>query len=187
MDDVTGVFDAEGNQVFELASAIKATVNPQKKVMEHPVEDGTTVSDHVVIQPIEIELSLLITGENFADTYQEIYSLYTDSEVLTVQTKTGNYSNQIIQSIAHDESPDMATGITMAMKLKEVKFVEAVFGKLPPEAVKHTKNQSTQDRGKQTGDKPASDKAKEQTTQAIDTFGGTTGLTKPAKTRWPQG
>jgi len=150
VDDIVSVFDVYGEQVFDLARPIKATVREEAKLMEHPVENGTTITDHRVILPVEVELSLMLTSEEFADVYQTIRKLFHASAKLTVQTMVGTYGNLIIQKMPHDESPDVANGVTLALTLKEVKIVEAQVGPLPPDAVKHSQHASTTQRGQQS-------------------------------------
>ena len=151
--DVVGVFDDQFNQVFSNARPIKAMVNESAKAMEHPVETGVTITDHRIILPTEIELSVLVTnsasGQEYRSVYQQIKQLWLNATLLTVQTRTGSYPNMLITDIPHDETADMFDAIAIGIKLKEVLFVEAKFGTLPPTAVKNKSKASTVDRGEQ--------------------------------------
>lgn len=149
IEDEVAVIDADGNQVFSLARPVKATVKEESKVMEHPVEDGSTITDHRVLLPVEIELALVLSSEEYRDVYQEIRELWANADLLTVQTRTGNYGNMIIYAMPHDETTDMTSGVAIGLKLKEVRLVEANIGKLPAEAVQSSKNTSKTDRGQQ--------------------------------------
>ena len=61
--DVVGVFDQQTfSQVFSDARPIKAKVNETASVMSHPVEDGTIITDHKIINPVDIELSMIISA-----------------------------------------------------------------------------------------------------------------------------
>src|SRR5207302_335349 len=95
---------------------------PDKKAMEHPLENGATTTDHVIILPVEIELSMVLLPPDARDVYNNILQLYADSTLLTVQTKAGTYFNQFISSPPHEESPDQYNQILIALKLKEVLF-----------------------------------------------------------------
>lgn len=156
--DVVAVFDANFTQVFALARPIKATVNEQQKVMEHPVEDGTVITDHKVIQPIEIELSMLLTSQNYRSVYQQIKQLYLKGTLLTVQTKAASYANMLIYNIPHDEDPTMYNSLAVGIKLRQVQFVTATFGTLPPKKVKKKTQASTVSRG-EVQPKPVTDSA----------------------------
>ena len=149
--DVVAVLDKEFNQVFPDLTIIKATVKEESKPFEHPLETGALVTDHRIIQPIEIELSALVM-ENFRKVYQQAKSIYLRGDLMTVQTKTDSYPSMLISSMPHEESGDMLDGIMISMSLKEAKFIDAEFkemekGPAPKPASK--KNSNTVKRGEQ--------------------------------------
>lgn len=124
--DVVGVFDGY-SQVFAGARPMTAAVREEAKLMEHPVESGIVVTDHMVIQPVEIELSMTLTPETYRDTYQEIKKLFSEGKLLTVQTRTDSYENQVISALPHEETPDVYDTVLLDLKLKEVRIVSAEF------------------------------------------------------------
>lgn len=146
--DQVALLKASGfTQVASKARPMKATVKETAKAMEHPVEDGATITDHRIIQPVEIDLSLILSGADYRDTYQELKTLFTDAELLIVQTRTDNYADMIITDLPHDETPDMTDAVAVALRLRQVKTVKAVYGSLPPRAVSRPADASTTKRG----------------------------------------
>ncbi len=132
------------SQVFQAARPIKATVSEEAKLMEHPVENGSTITDHRVIAPVEIQLSLVLASWDYRDVYHSIRALFRDSTLLVVQTATGCYINMIISGLPHEESPDMMDAISLTLKLKEVVLVSASYGTLSEAEVAKVKWSSTQ-------------------------------------------
>lgn len=152
--DVVGVFDSKFAQLFPRARPIKATVKESAKVMEHPVESGATITDHRVILPTEIELTVIVIGEDYRDTYERIRAVFRQTETIIVQTRTGSYENMIVEAMPHDETPEMHEAVPIAIKLREVTLVTAQFQALPPKAVgtgKGARNASTVKKGEQSG------------------------------------
>lgn len=145
--DYVGVFDQNYNQIFKEARAIKATVKETAKVMEHPVESGIIITDHRIILPVEIELSLILTSETYQDVYKTIRQYYTNGTLLVVQTRADIYDNQIIESMPHEEDPTQYDVLTLALSLKQVQFVTVQYGVTP----KNNSNNNTQKRGTQQG------------------------------------
>ena len=122
--------------------------------MEHPLESGAVVTDHMVVQPVGIELTMILKPEAYRDTYQEIRTLYLAGTLLTVQTKTGNYPNQVIEAIPHEEDPAVFDTIMMTVRLREVLIVKAEFEEVPYKA-KKPKQSPTVSRGEvPTEEKP---------------------------------
>lgn len=147
--DVVGVFNQNFNQVFERARPLKATIKEEAKVFEHPIETGATITDFRIIQPIEIELSLILQSEDYRDVYQQIRQLFLNGELLVVQTKSGVYENQLIQAMPHEEDPGQYDAIILALKLKQAQFVTPQFSTLPVRQVRNPANSSTVPRGEQ--------------------------------------
>lgn len=147
--DVVAIFDQNFNQLFELARPLKAIIKEDSKLMEHPLETGGTFIDHSIILPVEIELSMVLRRGEYRDVYQRIRQAFKNRELLVVQTKTGLYENQLIQSLPHDEDPELYDTIALALKLREVQLITAQYNKLPPKSVRNPSNASTVDKGQQ--------------------------------------
>ena len=147
--DVVAVLDKDFQQVFDDARPMKLTVDESAKVMEHPIETGATVVDHRIIEPVNIEISMILSSEEYADVYQQVKQIWKNADLLNVQTRTDNYPSMMIAKIPHEESPDMIDGVTLAIALREVKFVDVTFTtrKIPVNA--SPKNSKTKDRGEQ--------------------------------------
>jgi hypothetical protein len=164
--DVVGVYTPEFRQVFPRARPIKAVVKEEAQVMEHPLETGATITDHRIILPVEIELSVILQAIDYRNTYQIIKQLFLNGDLLTVQTKTGIYENQLIAAMPHEEDPEMFDAITIALKLKEAQFVTPQFDIVPRNPTK----KSTVDRGTQQP-KTATVANEEKTSTLFKAFG----------------
>jgi hypothetical protein len=125
--DVVCVLDANLAQVFETARPIKAVVKEESKAMDHPLETGAVITDHRVLLPVEIELSLVLSAEDYRGTYRQIRDLFHKGELLTVQTRTESYQSMAIQSMPHEENADAFDVVMLALSLKEAQYVEAQF------------------------------------------------------------
>lgn len=73
--DTVAVYTQDFSQVFRNARAIKAVVKEQAKVMEHPVESGAIITDHRIILPTEVELSLILTPATYRETTTRLTSI----------------------------------------------------------------------------------------------------------------
>jgi hypothetical protein len=143
--DVTGVFTQSFTQVFRAARSIKVAVVPKQELMKQPLETGATTVDHKVIQPLEIEMSMIIPNGEARDVLQEITQLWSDGELLIVQNKSGVYQNMVIEALPNEETPDMFNAISVALKLVQVTYANTTTKIVPVNPV----NNSTVDRGTQ--------------------------------------
>lgn len=143
--DSVAVFDQNYTQLFRNARAIKAVIKEQAKVMEHPVESGAIITDHRIIMPIEIDLSLILSSADYQDVYAAIKQYYLNATLIIVQTRSGIYQNQLISALPHEEDPNMYDALTIALSLKEVYMVTAQYAVAP----KQPSNSNTTNRGTQ--------------------------------------
>lgn len=148
--DAVGLFDEDFRQVAAGARPVKAIVREEAAVMDHPVEDGTTITDHRVMLPVEIELSLILS--NPADDYARLRSLYRAAELITVQTNAATYPDMLISGMPHDETPEMFGVVPLALQLRQVVTVEAQFQALPPRQVASERNASTRNNGQKNAE-----------------------------------
>lgn len=147
--DVVAVLTSDFSQVFVDARAIKLTIQQDSKVMEHPVEDGSTVTDFRVINPVAAELSVICAKVDYASTYQQIRDLFKRGQLLIVQTRVDSFSSMIIEKIPHEETAEIYDGIAMSIGLKQAKFVTPQYSALPPRKVARPKDSDTAKRGQQ--------------------------------------
>lgn len=122
--DVVAVLDQSTMlQVFSEARPLRSQVRETSKVMDYPVETGSTLSDHRISNPTEIEFTCIIPAAAYSSAYPAIRNAWQNATLLSVQTRTGTYRNMIIKDMPHEESPDMFNAITQYIAFKEVILV----------------------------------------------------------------
>lgn len=145
--EVVAVLNKSLNQILSGAKIIKAEVKEESKVMSHPVESGQTIEDEIVFQPVEVTLNMVLDPSSYRATYQEIKGLYTKREIITVQTKVNSYNSLVIESLPHDEDSSLFDTIAIAIRLKEVRFVETEYEAYTPTKVRNPADASTKKTG----------------------------------------
>lgn len=144
--DVVAVLNSDFQQVFEKARAIKATILRASKAMEHPLETGATITDHRIVLPVNIELSMILASDDYRAVYQQVRDLFMRGDLLTVQTRVDSFASMLIEKMPHDETPDMLDGVALALSLKEAQFVQPQFSALK---VAQPKDSNTVKKGQQ--------------------------------------
>lgn len=136
--DVVAVLNANFEQVFEKARALKATVMRASKAMEHPLETGATITDHRIVLPVSVELAMILSSEDYRAVYQQVRDLFIKGELLTVQTRVDSFPSMLIEKMPHDETPEMFDGVALALSLKEAQFVQPQFSTIKVEKPKNS-------------------------------------------------
>lgn len=154
MADITEVFGIYSNKFqlrFEKMKLLKASIMREAKLMEHPLEDGSTIADHRILLPIEIELPVLLPADDYQSLYREINKAWIDTELFTVHTRAGIFKSMAFAAMPHDENPEQVDVIPMVLRFKEVRLVTTQYQALPARKVARPRDQSTVHRGEQTG------------------------------------
>lgn len=147
--EVYGIYDDNFKVMFPDAINMKATVQEEAKLMEHPIEDGSSVTDHRIILPVEIELIVFLAADTYKDSYNNIRQAFRGEQLFVVHLATGIYSRMAMQAMPHEESPEQAGSIAMALQLKEAQIITTQYQALPPRKVRDKKDTSTVNRGEQ--------------------------------------
>jgi len=146
IQDVVAVLNSSFVQVFEKARILKAGIGPTSKAMEHPLETGATVTDHRIILPVTVELSMLLTSEDYPAVYLQVSDLFKKGELLIVQTRVSSFPDMLIEKMPHEETGDIFDGVALAVSLKQAQFVQPQFSTLK---VKQPRDSTTVKRGQQ--------------------------------------
>lgn len=142
--DLVCILDGETfQQLFVAAQPMRMTVREAKRATKFVVEDGSTRSDHVVVEAVEISIDLVLEDQDARNGYEQIRQAWRDNKLVTVQGKVGSYKSMLITEIPHDEAPEYGMGIAMPIRLVEWRSVKPQYGTLPPSKVKNKKQSST--------------------------------------------
>jgi hypothetical protein len=165
--DVVAITGSGFAPMFAAARPLTASVYEFADIMEHPLETGAVIADHIVFQPVEIELPLMCVGEfAYRSTYAALRGTFKAGTLLTILTRTGSYPNMVIIDLPHDETPDQFDAIAIRVRLSEARFVSPKTG-LSQSQVKNPSQASTANRGaQQTSAANASTSAKASSTVA---------------------
>lgn len=155
--DVVAILGPGFSPLFGLARPLVATVYEDAKLMEHPLEMGSVIADHIVIEPMEIEMPCVITGEiEYRNTYAAIKAAFTTGTLLTVVTRTGVYPSMVLTAMPHEERPQSFDAININLRMRHAVFVQPKSTKLTASQTQNPAQASTVQVGaKQTTPTPA--------------------------------
>lgn len=141
-----GIYDNGYNQVFSEAIIEKAVVKEPSRLMDHPLESGSEITDHRIIEQIRIELSICLPEETAVNTYRTMRQAYLKGTLFSVKTKSLIYSNQVIEDFPHEENTENFNMFLLALKFRQVQFATSVTTEIPY-APKDPLNADTVDKG----------------------------------------
>lgn len=155
--DVVGIFNSGFRQIVLNASAMRADVDRSAKLFTHPLEDGVTIGDHKIVNPVRLELVLFLRPSEYKSAYQTIKQLFTSDELLTVQTRADTFPGLTIEKMPHEETVDVQDTLIINVTFVEAQLTAAQYGTLPPSKVRDPTQASTRNRGEQLPGTPPND------------------------------
>lgn len=166
--DVVAILGAGYVPLFASARPLSATIFETADLMEHPIENGAVISDHLVVNPIEIAIPLVCIGDaNYRTLFPLMRTYFRSGLKVTVMTKAGAYFDMVIIDLPHEETPAAFNAINIAVRLREAIVVTAQSDGLTSDEAADPSQQSTQARGAQQTTTPSASAA----SSASSTYG----------------
>lgn len=153
-DSRVQIVDDNGSLVFGDPSPMHVSVTRTQTATMYEVEDGTTRSDHVVKNPIEITIDFIVDSNNRM-AYEQIKRAFESNDLVTVQTKIDTYPSMLVAEMPHDESGEMLGKALMPVRFVEWRSIAAEYGEMPPSKVENKNQASTVKKGKQQAKTPS--------------------------------
>lgn len=151
MAEITPVIILDNDTLQELwvgSDIMRVSVHETSKATRYTVEDGTSRNDHVIQNPIEIEISMVLAGE-VARLFQLLKQTYLERNLVTIQTKTDVYTNMLVEEIPHEQDSGMTDGVTVNVRMVEWREVAPEYGELTINKVANPNQSDTVNRGSQ--------------------------------------
>lgn len=144
--DLVQILDDQFYKIFPEAQITEVRrVEENIDIFDHTIEDGSIISDYKIINPIGIDLLVILNSQYYRDVLFAMKQYMIRAIVVNVQTKTDVYTNQIIKNISHTEAPEMYNAVAMILSLRQVQNVKAEYSVNPARPA----NTSTVNRGQQ--------------------------------------
>lgn len=131
---------------------MRLSVREERTATKFQVEDGTERSDHVVQDPIEIQMDVVLTGEDARDAFQQMREAFLADRLLVVQTFVTSYDNMRIESFPQESNRDAYRAVAIPLRLVEWRTVQPEYADLPPRRVRDPRDADTVKRGQQNAD-----------------------------------
>jgi len=127
---------------FEWDCTISESHSRPGSVTQWPVEEGSDISDHVQIDPVQLKMegfvsntpigrtkgSYPVTGDGYTrgqQAHDAIVAIHGGKIPVDIFTDTVFYGPMIIETVNHDKTRGRSGGIWLNISLKEVNFVSA--------------------------------------------------------------
>lgn len=108
-------------------SYVKADIEIESDLCDHPVETGSVITDNAIIQPITIKLQIALPTAFATRIYNEMIKYYQKKKYIMVQTKFAMYRNMVIQAMPYKLENASVDRPLVELTLRQVMEVEAQY------------------------------------------------------------
>jgi len=136
-------FNIEGAVSFEADLTIEEMHNRSATATDHPVEDGGTISDHVILEPERVRLDGFVTDAGTRgvqqgatqEAFDKLDAAWRSGQLMQVITGRKTYADMVLVSV--DLPRERPSSMTFSMEFKQIRLVtpEVVEGVLSAEQV----------------------------------------------------
>jgi len=137
---------------FEVDAVLSETHVFSRQITENPVENGQPINDHIIINPVTLEIQCIVTDapikgiiegvqnayDNFLkgsrytnDCFGALYALYELKDFLTVYTQYRTYEKMVVENITISRAPEDGEALIFTISLKQVRVVRSATTTLP--------------------------------------------------------
>jgi hypothetical protein len=144
---------------------LEEIINQPNAVTEKPVEQGSDISDHIDHQPIIVDITSIIAGEEAEEKYKILEDLRLRMEVFEYysEQRIEPYKNMAIEAVSMTRTPLVADGHELKINLKQVRIASQTTTK-----TKLGKDPKTKKKAKKSKKDSKQPKTKTPTTTAKD-------------------
>jgi hypothetical protein len=96
----------------------------EMEIADHPIEQGSKVSDHAWLLPYRVTLESVIASDRAVPSYQALLSLQGKAEPFALITGLKVYSNMLVKEITATRDREHARVLKFTAELQEVIIVD---------------------------------------------------------------
>jgi hypothetical protein len=119
-----GVFDLDGNEVFDVDSCVEIKYSGKAKTSNFPVEEGAFASYNKVKEPIQYKVSLAVSGEDRCAAFEaDLEEELSAANLYNIATPTMTYMNVTLDGYNISHTAGNINALTVELSLLEVREV----------------------------------------------------------------
>lgn len=130
------------SEAFRFDAVISRGHSRSSQITDSPLEDGSTVADHIILAPATLQLEALVSDHPLDKAEREasytniltrsesaaafLEQLWREKTLLTVTTRLHVYRDMVIERLDWQESAEIGEALAVSMTLREVRKVSLV-------------------------------------------------------------
>jgi hypothetical protein len=155
-DKISLLFREKEHRLGELLvdAFLSETHHLSAKTSEHPVESGTSIVDHIQLQPLTIEIKGIISNtpmsligltafksaQNYFNNqsndlvgaaFKKLEDIFAQREPITIATSLKDYPNMVLESLMVEREGHTSASLHFSCTAKQIRVVNQKFLEIP--------------------------------------------------------
>lgn len=140
----------DNDEVLKGVQFLDGSVDDDAKLMDHPLENGAVITDHVVFNPNKASFSIIVDDDE-QGALSEINEYYRNATPLTIKAKGELFPNMVICAKPFKMSSNYFNKTAYSLSMRAIQVAETQYVKMTTEQVKNPKDSSTVKSGQVNG------------------------------------
>lgn len=132
---------SENQQILTGLQFLDGSAQIDKKLMEHPKEDGTLITDHIVNEPTQVTLQILLSDDD-STSLNQLQDLYNNATPLIIKIKNELHTNLIMSGKPLKADSNHFNKTVYDLTFKEIQEAVTLYVKMTVPQVKQKANAS---------------------------------------------
>ena len=123
------ICDAGGTDpIWQGAIIMGVSVKPDAQVMQHPLETGAFMTDHVVFNLPRVTVRIMLEKDVYAVIIPIIQSYFNGAKLVDIHGKAALWSNMALDAYPFEEDPEYYDAIPVELNFSQAQFVSPSQG-----------------------------------------------------------
>lgn len=162
---------------FKPSLVIEESIEDSSELTSHPIETGSTITDHVIRKPITATMDVyfdydILSGTSPSEIYDELIQLKESNEPFTVVFGKRTLNNMLFTSIKNTTNRDSEFALALSLSFQEVTRVELQTVSISDSSVKQGGKKQAQGVSNAAKKQGAEDAAKKNSSGLYDLIYG---------------
>ena len=122
------------NEVLPNLEITRVAVEDQAKIFEHPLETGTVIVDHMILEPQQATIQAYISNDDDT-TLRNLEQYYLTGQKMTLRAENKIIENVVIKSKPREITSSVLDKTLYSITFRQAEEIEPVYVAMPPRKV----------------------------------------------------
>jgi hypothetical protein len=116
--------------IWQNAIIMGVSAKPDAQIMQHPLETGAFITDHVVFNLPRVTVRMMLQKSDYADLIPQINSYFSNAQLVDIHGRGKLWQNMAMEAYPFEEDPSYYDAIPLELNFVQAQFVAPSQGNM---------------------------------------------------------